>query len=70
MTEVLNEVNYSDVPAQKNIPSTIVMPRKLLILHGRRPKTTLFIERGLKTFVKVKQALEVSPRMLKHLWNC
>ena len=70
LTEVLNEANYSDVPAQKkNVPSTIVMPRKLKILHGRRPKTTLFIERGLKTFVKVKQTPEVSPRMLKRLWN-
>ena len=29
LTEVLNEPNYSDVPAQKNVPSTIVMPRKL-----------------------------------------
>ena len=29
LTEVLNEANYSDVPAQKNVPSTIVMPRKL-----------------------------------------
>ena len=29
LIEVLNEANYSDVPAQKNVPSTIVMPRKL-----------------------------------------
>ena len=29
LTEILNEANYSDVPAQKNVPSTIVMPRKL-----------------------------------------
>ena len=29
LTEILNEANYSDVSAQKNIPSTIVMPRKL-----------------------------------------
>ena len=29
LTEVLNEAKYSDVPAQKNVPSTIVMPRKL-----------------------------------------
>ena len=29
LIEVLNEANYSDVPAQRNVPSTIVMPRKL-----------------------------------------
>ena len=29
LAEVLNEANYSDVPAQKNVPSTIVMLRKL-----------------------------------------
>ena len=29
LTEVLNEAKYSDVPAKKNVPSTIVMSRKL-----------------------------------------
>ena len=29
LTEVLNEANYSDAQLKKNVPSTIVMPRKL-----------------------------------------
>ena len=72
LTEVLNEANYSYVPAQKKSTFHYSDAKKTVNISWTTTKDytiTLFIERALKTLVKVKQAPEVLPRMLKCLWN-
>ena len=69
LTEVLNETNSSDVPAQKKRTFHYSDAKKTVIIAWTTIKDETIHRRGMKTFAKVKQAPEVLPRMLKRLWN-